>query len=79
MQHFTVDTDHEPLKWLLTYKESTSRLAWGRLRLLKYEFDIQYRKEIKHQADDALTRLETDGHDTVEIDDDVPVISPLEP
>ena len=59
------------LKWLLTYKESIGRLARWRLRLLGYNFDIQYHKEIEHQAADALSRLETDGHDIAEIDDDL--------
>ena len=48
IQRLTVVTDHEVLKWLLTYKESTGRLARWRLRLLEYDFDIRYRKGIKH-------------------------------
>ena len=54
------------------YKESTGRLARRRLRLLEYDFDIQYLMDIKHQAADALSRLETNGHDIIEIDDDFP-------
>ena len=72
LQRFIVFTDHEMLKWLLTYKESTDRLARWRLRLLEYDFDIQYRKRIKHQAADAPSRSEKNGHDTAEIDDDLP-------
>ena len=48
LQRFTVITDHEALKWLLTYKESTERFARWRLRLLEYYVDVQYRKGIKH-------------------------------
>ena len=40
LQRFTVMTDHEALKWFITIKESTDRLARWRLRLLKYDFDI---------------------------------------
>ena len=65
-------TYHEALKWLLTYKESTGRLARWRVRFLEYHFDIQFRKGTKHQFTDALSRLETEGHETGEIDDDLP-------
>ena len=59
------------LKWLLRYEESTGRLVRWCLRLLEYDFDIQYRKEIKHQDSDALSRLETNGHNIAEIDVDL--------
>ena len=57
LQRFTVVTDHEVLKWLVTYKESTGRFERWRLRLLEYDFEIQYCKGTEHQAADALSRL----------------------
>ena len=63
LQRFTVVSDYEALKWLLTHKESIGRLARWRLRLHKYHFNVQYRKKIKHQAADALSCRETNVHD----------------
>ena len=59
------------------YKESTGRLARWRLRLLEYDFDIQCRKGVKHQAADALSRLETEGHEIRKIYDDLPGELPI--
>ena len=71
LQRFTVVIDHEALMSLLTYKKSTSLIARWRLRLLEYDFDIKYRRGVKHQATNTLSYLETNEHDTVEIDDDL--------
>ena len=72
VQRFTVITNHDALKWLLTNKESTGCLARWCPGLLEYDLDILYRKGFKHQEVDALSRLEIDGHHTAEIDDDLP-------
>ena len=44
----------------------------GRFRLLEHEFNIQHRKEIKHKAADALSRLESIRQDKAEINCDIP-------
>ena len=72
LQRLTVIPNHETFKWLLTYRESTKRLARWLFLLLEYDFDIQYRKGVKHKAADALSCLDSNGHDTVEIDDYLP-------
>ena len=56
---FTIITDHSALKWLLnSYAESTNRrLERWKICLSEYSFDVQYRKGIKHQNADALSRI----------------------
>ena len=56
----------------LACKESSGCLARVLLRILEYEFDIQYRKGSNTKGADALFRLETDGYDAAEVEDDFP-------
>ncbi len=60
--HFVIVTDHRPLKYLLTIKDASSRLAKWAMFLMEYSFTIQYRKGNLNSNVDALTRLreETD-------------------
>jgi len=61
---FTVRTDHSALRWILNLNDTTARLTRWRLRLMEFEFEVVHRKGIKHQAADALSRLETSGFRT---------------
>ena len=75
-QHFHVRTDHAALKWLLTIKDPTGRLArWGH-RLSVFDYEIIHRPGRKHQVPDALSRLvsphEHVNGDLVPIDDEIP-------
>ena len=72
---FTVRTDHSALRWILNLTDSTGRLTRWRLRLLEYDFDVVHRAGIKHQAPDALSRLDTDAFDAQPLQDDLPVFS----
>ena len=74
---FTVRTDHHSLRWVLagTRTESHGRLERWRLRLLEFDFEVQYRPGIVHQAADALSRLPTDAEDTDPVEDDIPTLA----
>ena len=39
---FTVQTDHQVLKWLMNVKDHSSRLLKWRLRLEEYDYEIEY-------------------------------------
>ena len=74
---FTVQTDHDALRWLMFLTESSGRLTRWRLRLAEYDFTIQYRPGRVHQVPDALSlivspRVADDPRPTVEGDDDIP-------
>ena len=54
---FTVQTDHDALRWLMYLTESSGRLTRWRLRLAEYDFTIQYRLGRVHQVPEILSRL----------------------
>jgi len=49
-------TDHEPLKWLHSVKDPTSRLLQLRLKLSEYEYEIVYKAGKINANADALSR-----------------------
>jgi hypothetical protein len=59
---FTVVTDHSALKWLMTIKDPTGRLARWSILLQAYDFEIVHRKGTQHGNVDALSRPVDDGH-----------------
>lgn len=65
-QKFTIITDHRPLKWLLSLKDPTSRLARWSLLLSSYDFEIVHRPGKKHGNVDALSRYFPPTHDEYE-------------
>jgi len=68
---FTIRTDHEALRWILTMTDAKGKLERWRLRLSAFDYDVVHLPGVKHQAADALSRLETD---TNPIDDDLPLL-----
>jgi len=53
---FTLVTDHQPLKWLHSVKDLTSRLARWRLKLAEYEYEVVYKAGKINVNADALSR-----------------------
>lgn len=70
---FTICTDHDSIKWILSlsYSSSSGRIARWRLRLSKCDFDVVHHAGIKHQPADALSRLPISGADTTTLEDDL--------
>lgn len=56
-QCFTIQTEHDALKWTLDLADSTGRLAPLRLRLSEFDLNVIHHAGIMHQATDALSRL----------------------
>lgn len=53
---FTIITDHASLRWLMSQKELSGRLARWSLKLQSFNFDIQHRKGSENVVPDALSR-----------------------
>ncbi|KAH8240275.1 hypothetical protein KR032_003261, partial [Drosophila birchii] len=66
---FTVITDHASLKWLMTMKDISGRLARWSLRLQSFDFQIAHRKGADNVVADTLSRcveeLELDVDDAL--------------
>jgi hypothetical protein len=54
--HFTVVTDHDPLKWITMQWDPTNQLAQWAILLQGFNFNIRYRPGSEHGNADALTR-----------------------
>lgn len=60
MMPFTVITDHASLKWLMTLKDLSGRLARWSLQLQPYDFEIEHRKGAENVVADMLSRSPQD-------------------
>ena len=54
---FTLITDHQPLKWLLSTKELTGKHARWMLLLQQYSFEVEHRPGAQHINADVLSRF----------------------
>ena len=54
---FKIQTDHRALVCLHNVKDSSSRLLRWRLRMEKYDYDIEYVKGKENKFADCLPRL----------------------
>lgn len=54
---FKIVTDHASLKWLMTQKDLTGRLARWSLKLQGFRFEIEHRKGSANVVPDALSRV----------------------
>ena len=55
---FVIQTDHQPLQWLVSIKEPNSKLVRWRLKLEEYDYEIVYKRGINNGNADALSRIE---------------------
>ncbi len=53
---FTLYTYHQPIKWLMTNKNLTSKLTCWVLILQEYEFKVIHRPSITHQNTDTMSQ-----------------------
>lgn len=53
---FTAITDHQALRWLMSLKKPSGRLARWMLELQQHDFDIEYRKGSLNIVADTLSR-----------------------
>lgn len=56
-RHFTVVTDHKPLRWVFGVQDPSSRLLRFRLKLAEYDFEIVYKQGKRNCNADALSRI----------------------
>ena len=55
-QRFKVFTDHVALKWLMSIKQATGRLARWAVLLQGYDFEVCHKAGIRNEVADALSR-----------------------
>jgi RNase H-like domain found in reverse transcriptase len=56
-KHFVFRTDHNSLRWVLNLAYAQGRLARWRLRLLEFDFEVQYAPGKEQHGADTLSRL----------------------
>uniref|UniRef100_A0A1B6LP54 RNA-directed DNA polymerase n=1 Tax=Graphocephala atropunctata TaxID=36148 RepID=A0A1B6LP54_9HEMI len=54
--HFTLVTDHSAIRWLLSLKDSTSRLTRWALKLQQYNYTVVHKPGKNHLNADSLSR-----------------------
>ena len=57
-RHFTIVTDHEPLKWLMSSATLEGAHARCLCMLQEYDFEIVHRPGVLHSNADALSRCQ---------------------
>ena len=56
-RHFTISTDHNPLRWLQSVKDSCDRLLRWSLKLQEYDFTVVHRPGKAHRNADVVSRI----------------------
>lgn len=58
---FTLLTDHQPLKWVMTNNKLSGKLARWAMLLQEYDFEVVHKSGLCHQKADALSRSPSDN------------------
>jgi RNase H-like domain found in reverse transcriptase len=78
-QNFIVRTYYHSIRWVLNLFDAQGRLARWRLRLLEFDYEVQYHPGALHHGADMMSRLRSEdpaiAEPTDEIDTDVPCFS----
>jgi RNase H-like domain found in reverse transcriptase len=56
-QRFIIRTDHHSLRWVLNLADAQGRLARWHLRLLEFDYEVQYSPGRIHHGADTMSRL----------------------
>jgi RNase H-like domain found in reverse transcriptase len=77
-QKFIIRNDHHSLRWNLNSSDAQGRLARWSLRLLEFDYEVQYHPGALHHGADMMSRLRSDdpaiAEPTDEIDTNVPCL-----
>lgn len=73
---FRIITDHSSLKWLMSHKDLSGRLARWSLQLQRYDFVIEHRKGRLNVVPDCLSRLDVDEIEIKDIAYEIDLLSP---
>jgi hypothetical protein len=71
-QRFLVRTDHHSLRWVLNLADAQGRLARWRLRLLEFDFEVEYSPGRQHHAADTMSRLKPPTRLNQPLDTEIP-------
>jgi hypothetical protein len=81
--HFTVETDHNALVWLMSIRDPTGKLDRWSIFLQQYDYSIIHRPDRKHSNVDTLSRpilsLQIDSSSTPELIDLPSYINDVDP
>lgn len=60
---FTLFTDHQPLTYIFSMKDPSSKLVRWRLSLEEFDYEIKYRKGTQNVVADGLSRIKIESSD----------------
>lgn len=59
--HFKIITDHASLRWLMSQKDLSGRLARWSMKLQSFDFEIEHQRASENVVPDALSRIFCDS------------------